>query len=197
MMKIPAKGTQNKPNHHAHSNRQLAGDHENPRLRNSFAQDDEVAGLEFAVLEHRKNHKRSHQAHIGQVEDKVKPTVEQNRCRKMCQQLSQVFNCCRSKSGNKKDDLKKLSTANQSDKQGNNQDEKKEHATRQRPKRKKMEKKESNAALAVMNNKNMEAEGVEICRLCNREQPLYFYQQEDIIKRMPERSMTRLLLQMK
>ena len=42
----------------------------------------------------------------------------------------------------------------------------------------------------------METEA-QICRLCNRESPLYFYQQQDIIKRIPERSMTKLLLQMK
>ena len=32
-----------------------------------------------------------------------------------------------------------------------------------------------------------------IYKLCMREQPLYFYQQEDIIKRLPERSLTKLL----
>ena len=36
-----------------------------------------------------------------------------------------------------------------------------------------------------------------ICKLCMREQPLYFYQQEDIIKRLPERSLTKLLTLMK
>ena len=36
-----------------------------------------------------------------------------------------------------------------------------------------------------------------ICKLCMREQPLYFYQQEDIIKRLPERALTKLLTQMK
>lgn len=36
-----------------------------------------------------------------------------------------------------------------------------------------------------------------ICKLCMREQPLYFYQQEDIIKRLPERTLTKLLTQMK
>ena len=37
----------------------------------------------------------------------------------------------------------------------------------------------------------------QICKLCGREQPLYFYQQEDIIRRMPERALTKLLTQMK
>lgn len=36
-----------------------------------------------------------------------------------------------------------------------------------------------------------------ICKLCMREQPLYFYQQEDIVRRLPERSLTKLLTQMK
>ena len=44
----------------------------------------------------------------------------------------------------------------------------------------------------------MEAdESILTCKLCQREQPLYFYQQEDIIKRMPERQFTKLLTQMK
>lgn len=36
-----------------------------------------------------------------------------------------------------------------------------------------------------------------VCKLCNRETPLYFYQQEDVIKRLPERSLTKLLTQMR
>ena len=36
-----------------------------------------------------------------------------------------------------------------------------------------------------------------ICKLCNREFPLYFYQQEDIILRLPDRQLTKLTLQMK
>ena len=35
------------------------------------------------------------------------------------------------------------------------------------------------------------------CKLCNREQPLYFYQQEDIVKRLPERALTQLLSDLK
>ena len=36
-----------------------------------------------------------------------------------------------------------------------------------------------------------------VCKLCMREQPLYFYQQEDIIRRLPDRSLTKLNSQMK
>ena len=36
-----------------------------------------------------------------------------------------------------------------------------------------------------------------VCRLCEREQPLYVYQQQEILKRTPERSLTELLLKMK
>ena len=36
-----------------------------------------------------------------------------------------------------------------------------------------------------------------VCRLCDREQPLYVYQQQEILKRIPERSLTELLLKMK
>jgi len=36
-----------------------------------------------------------------------------------------------------------------------------------------------------------------VCKLCNRETPLYFYQQEDVVKRLPERSLTQLLSELK
>ena len=36
-----------------------------------------------------------------------------------------------------------------------------------------------------------------MCRLCKRETPLYFYQQEDIVKRLPERALTQLTLDLK
>ena len=36
-----------------------------------------------------------------------------------------------------------------------------------------------------------------VCKLCNREQPIYFYQQEEVIKRLPERSLTPLLKNLK
>ena len=35
------------------------------------------------------------------------------------------------------------------------------------------------------------------CRLCNRELPIYFGQQEEIFKRLPERSLTKLLSDLK
>lgn len=36
-----------------------------------------------------------------------------------------------------------------------------------------------------------------ICKYCNREQPYYFYQQEDVIRRLPERTLTPLLYDLK
>ena len=36
-----------------------------------------------------------------------------------------------------------------------------------------------------------------VCRLCNRETPLYFHQQEDLVKRLPERALTPLLSDLK
>ena len=35
------------------------------------------------------------------------------------------------------------------------------------------------------------------CKLCNRETPLYFYQQEDVVKRLPYRALTQLLSDLK
>ena len=51
-------------------------------------------------------------------------------------------------------------------------------------------------------NYNLVEEGdavdnTQVCRLCEREQPLYVYQQQEILKRTPERSLTELLLKMK
>ena len=43
--------------------------------------------------------------------------------------------------------------------------------------------------MALINNKN--------CKLCNRETPLYFYQQEDVVKRLPYRALTQLLSDLK
>lgn len=40
-------------------------------------------------------------------------------------------------------------------------------------------------------------DSAQVCRLCDREQPLYVYQQQEILKRTPERSLTKLLLRMK
>ena len=36
-----------------------------------------------------------------------------------------------------------------------------------------------------------------VCQLCNRDTPLYFYQQEDVVKRLPERALTKLLADLK
>ena len=47
-----------------------------------------------------------------------------------------------------------------------------------------------------MNNEEAEIES-KLCKLCNREMPLYFYQQEDMVKRLPERALTQLLSDLK
>ena len=38
--------------------------------------------------------------------------------------------------------------------------------------------------------KEEEVNEQKLCKLCNRETPLYFYQQEDVVKRLPERALT-------
>ena len=38
-----------------------------------------------------------------------------------------------------------------------------------------------------------EQESNQVCKLCYREFPLYFYQQEEVIKRLPDRSLSKLL----
>lgn len=75
-------------------------------------------------------------------------------------------------------------------------DQQKDLVTRSSLKKRKMLK-ELNSEGQAANPNLIESESAEICRLCNREQPLYFYQQEEIIKRLPERSLTKLNLQMK
>ena len=46
-------------------------------------------------------------------------------------------------------------------------------------------------------NKEEEVNESKLCKLCNRETPLYFYQQEDVVKRLPERALTQLLSDLK
>lgn len=64
-------------------------------------------------------------------------------------------------------------------------------------KKKKTAGKQNHDMMGHDEDRQMEDESATICRLCNREQPLYFYQQEDVIKRLPERSLTKLTLKMK
>lgn len=42
-----------------------------------------------------------------------------------------------------------------------------------------------------------ESSVAKVCQLCNRDTPLYFYQQEDVVKRLPERALTKLLADLK
>ena len=48
-----------------------------------------------------------------------------------------------------------------------------------------------------MQNQREEQEQDKLCHLCNRETPLYFYQQEDVVRRLPERTLTKLLQDLK
>ena len=48
-----------------------------------------------------------------------------------------------------------------------------------------------------MKYKREEQESISTCHLCNRETPLYFYQQEDVVRRLPERALTKFLQDLK